>query len=54
MEKLDESAAKVMKERLTERRPCIARLREIEAQVSRCLGVAEETKEGIMRGDQVS
>lgn len=50
---LDEDAAQVLQERLSERQPCINRLRVIEAQVSRCLGVAEATKEAIMRGDQV-
>mmetsp|Transcript_32033 Transcript_32033/g.77833 ORF Transcript_32033/g.77833 Transcript_32033/m.77833 type:complete len:1506 (-) Transcript_32033:63-4580(-) len=52
LDKLSEDAATVLRERLQEREPCIARLRMIEAQVTRCLGVAETTKESIVRGDQ--
>ena len=51
---LGEDAAEIIRERLTEREPCIDRLREIESQVSRCINVAEETRQGILRGDQVS
>lgn len=49
---LGEDAAEIIRERLTEREPCIDRLREIESQVSRCINVAEETRQGILRGDQ--
>eukprot|EP00980_Cylindrotheca_fusiformis_P022389 scaffold9267_cov168-Cylindrotheca_fusiformis.AAC.1 len=52
LDSLDDDAAQVLQERLAERQPCINRLRVIEAQVSRCLGVAEMTKEAILRGDQ--
>ena len=53
MDKLDPDASSILYERLTERDPCVSRLREIEVQVARALGVAEETKESIHRGDQV-
>ncbi len=53
LQELDEEAAQILRERLAEREPCVARLREIEGQVSRCLNVAEETRQAILRGDQV-
>jgi SWI/SNF-related matrix-associated actin-dependent regulator of chromatin subfamily A member 5 len=53
LEELDEEGAQILRERLAERDPCVARLREIEGQVSRCLNVAEETRQAILRGDQV-
>lgn len=53
LSELDDEAAQILKERLSERELCVARLREIEAQVSRCMALAEETRQGILRGDQV-
>ena len=50
---LDDEAAQITRERLTERESCIMRLREIESQLKRCNDVAEETRQGIVRGDQV-
>merc|ERR1711865_58936 len=42
----------VMKEQQKERDQCVGRLREIEGQVNRCLLLADETRQGIIRGDQ--
>jgi SWI/SNF-related matrix-associated actin-dependent regulator of chromatin subfamily A member 5 len=53
LDKLDQDAAQILRERVVEREPCVARLREIEAQVSRSNRVAEETRQAILRGDQV-
>ena len=53
MSEFDKDVFELTKERLAERDPCVARLREIEAQVSRAMDLAEETKESIYRGDQV-
>jgi hypothetical protein len=53
LDNLDEDAALILRERLAEREPCIARLREIECQVARCRALAEETRGAILRGDQV-
>lgn len=39
-------------ERQKEKEGCVRRLREIEGQVSRCLLLADETRQGIIRGDQ--
>ena len=50
----DDDAAQIIQERLAEREPCIARLREIESQVTKCMALAEETRQAILRGDQVS
>ena len=50
----DDDAAQIIQERLAEREPCIARLREIESQVTKCVALAEETRQAILRGDQVS
>lgn len=50
---LDKDVFDLVKERLAEREPCIARLREIEAQNSRAMEVAEEVKQTIYRGEQV-
>jgi len=48
----DEDTKAVLKERLKERDQCVRRLREIEGQVSRCILLADETRQGIFRGDQ--
>lgn len=52
LDALDDDVYEIIRERLTERDTCVSRLREIEAQVARALAVAEETKQGIYRGDQ--
>jgi SLIDE len=52
VESLTGEARSIMEERLKERASAVARLREIEVQVQRCLKVAEDTKKCIYRGDQ--
>jgi len=52
MDSLDADARQVLEERQKERDQCVRRLREIEGQVSRCYLLAEETRQGIYRGDQ--
>eukprot|EP00934_Nitzschia_sp_Nitz4_P002372 Nitzschia sp. Nitz4//scaffold15_size197535//114083//119000//NITZ4_001588-RA/size197535-processed-gene-0.80-mRNA-1//-1//CDS//3329537745//2367//frame0 len=52
LDRMDPDAATILCERLSERDPCVSRLREIEAQVTRAYGVAEEVRESIFRGDQ--
>ena len=53
LSELKEDVYYLVRDKLTERDPCVSRLREIEAQVARALTVAEETRDGIFRGDQV-
>jgi SWI/SNF-related matrix-associated actin-dependent regulator of chromatin subfamily A member 5 len=53
LESLDKDASQISKERLSERDACISRLREIEVQVHKCMALAEETRESILRSDQV-
>merc|ERR1712238_126074 len=48
----DADTKAVMKEQQKERDQCVGRLREIEGQVNRCLLLADETRHGILRGDQ--
>jgi len=48
----DADTKAVMKEQQKEREQCVGRLREIEGQVHRCLLLADETRQGILRGDQ--
>jgi SWI/SNF-related matrix-associated actin-dependent regulator of chromatin subfamily A member 5 len=50
---LDDDAAQIVRERLTDRDPCVGRLREIEAQKHRCRNLADDTRKAILRGDQV-
>lgn len=50
---LSPDAKIVETERLKDKDICVQRLREIEMQMHRCKAIAEETKEAIMRGDQV-
>ncbi|KAL3915861.1 MAG: hypothetical protein SGILL_005448 [Bacillariaceae sp.] len=49
---VSQDAVGVLQDRLKERDQSIRRLREIEGQVSRCLLLAEETRQSILRGDQ--
>jgi SLIDE len=49
---LSKDARQLMEDRLKDRDACIRRLREIEGQVTRCHLLAEETRQGIKRGDQ--
>lgn len=49
---LDSDAKAVLEERIKERDQCIRRLREIEGQYSKAMLLAEETRRGILRGDQ--
>ena len=49
---LSEPARAVLGERLKDRDAHVARLREIEVQGQRCTALAEETRQGILRGDQ--
>jgi SWI/SNF-related matrix-associated actin-dependent regulator of chromatin subfamily A member 5 len=49
---LDPDAKVVLEERIKERDQCIRRLREIEGQYSKAMLLAEETRRGILRGDQ--
>jgi len=51
---LSEEAQEVMAERQKEKQQIVDRIREIEVQVRGCVELAEETKKGILRGDQVS
>jgi len=51
-ETLHGDARLIMEERMKDRNAGIARLREIEVQVQRCKGLAEDTRQCIMRGDQ--
>ena len=51
---LNDDTKQILQERLGERKPIIGRLREIESQVNNCLAVAEEVRQSILRGDQVS
>lgn len=51
---MSEEAQEIMAERQREKQQIIDRIREIEVQVRGCLELAEETKRGILRGDQVS
>jgi SWI/SNF-related matrix-associated actin-dependent regulator of chromatin subfamily A member 5 len=53
LDNLSPDARQIVEERLSERQPCIDRLREIEVQVNRCIALAEETRKAILRGDQV-
>ena len=48
----DSDTQAIYMERQKEKEGCVRRLREIEGQVSRCLLLAEETRQGIIRGDQ--
>jgi SWI/SNF-related matrix-associated actin-dependent regulator of chromatin subfamily A member 5 len=48
----DADTKTIMEERKKEGNSCVGRLREIEGQVSRCLLLADETRQGIIRGDQ--
>jgi SWI/SNF-related matrix-associated actin-dependent regulator of chromatin subfamily A member 5 len=50
---LSSDAAQILQERLAERGQIISRLREIETQVYQCRALAEETRQSILRGDQV-
>jgi SWI/SNF-related matrix-associated actin-dependent regulator of chromatin subfamily A member 5 len=54
LDTLNPDAKQILEERFKDRDQCVRRLREIEGQVSRCLLLAEETRQGIYRGDQVS
>jgi SWI/SNF-related matrix-associated actin-dependent regulator of chromatin subfamily A member 5 len=49
---LDPDAKVVLEERTKERDQCVRRLREIEGQYSKAMLLAEETRRGILRGDQ--
>ena len=48
----DSDTQAIYMERQKEKEGCVRRLREIEGQVSRCLLLADETRQGIIRGDQ--
>ena len=48
----DSDTKTICDERQKEKEQCVRRLREIEGQVSRCLLLADETRQGIIRGDQ--
>jgi len=48
----DSDTKSIYLERQKEKEQCVRRLREIEGQVSRCLLLADETRQGILRGDQ--
>jgi hypothetical protein len=50
---MSEEAEEVMSERLKGKQQIVNRIREIEVQVRGCIELAEETKRGILRGDQV-
>lgn len=52
IKELSAESRQIMGERLKERDNAIARLREIEVQVQRCLAIAEETRQAIFRGEQ--
>lgn len=54
MASLSADAKQVEVERLKDRKNCIDKLRDIEVQLTRCKVVAEETRQSIFRGDQVS
>lgn len=49
---LGTEAKEILEDQLKERQKCIDRIREIEGQNTRCLLLAEETRQGILRGDQ--
>ena len=51
-ETFDSDTTTIYSERQKEKESCVRRLQEIEGQVKRCLLLAEETKKGILRGDQ--
>lgn len=53
LDTVDPDTATLIRDRITEREPCVSRLREVEVQVARALKAADETREGIKRGDQV-
>lgn len=48
----DDDTKAIYAERQKEKEGCVRRLREIEGQVNRCLLLADETRQGILRGDQ--
>jgi hypothetical protein len=48
----DSDTTSIYSERQKEKESCVRRLREIEGQVTRCLLLADETRQGIVRGDQ--
>jgi len=50
---MSEEAEEVMSERQKEKQQIVDRIREIEVQVRGCIERAEETKRGILRGNQV-
>jgi hypothetical protein len=52
LSELSDEGRPIMEERVKDRASGIARLREIEVQVQRCFNLADETREGIIRGDQ--
>lgn len=54
MDKISDEAKQVEMERLKDRKACIDKLRDIEVQITRCKILAEETRQSIFRGDQVS
>jgi SWI/SNF-related matrix-associated actin-dependent regulator of chromatin subfamily A member 5 len=54
MDDLSAEAKTILEDRLRDKEIVVDRLRELDVQVRGCLDLAEETKQGIMRGDQVS
>jgi SWI/SNF-related matrix-associated actin-dependent regulator of chromatin subfamily A member 5 len=54
LDSLSGEARLVEEERLKDRQLCVDRLRDIEVQLHRCKVIAEETRQAIFRGDQVS
>lgn len=53
LDSMSAEASQAMEEWLKERKSCCDRLREIEVQVRGCKVLADETRQAIMRGDQV-
>ena len=51
---MSEEAQEIMVERQRKKQQIVDRIREINVQVHGCVELAEETKRGIMQGDQVS
>ena len=49
---LGQDAKDVLADQLKERQKCITRIREIEGQNTKCMFIAEETRQAIFRGDQ--
>jgi hypothetical protein len=52
LDSLGQDAKDILVEQLKDRQKCISRIREIEGQNTKCMFIAEETRQAIYRGDQ--